>query len=1409
MKTNFQCIAIGLVAAALLGAALCPTADAQYMDPAFGPPSQGMGAALPNGALDGPLWLRYTPTTDGLGFDNSYTTLGGLLPLWNASGDGIWFTQAQGHVSSEGRLFANLGFGGRIYEHGIRRTFGLSAWFDYDGDRYENFGHDFYALGVTFDSFGDKLDFHINGYCPIKDEYTLGGPEPCFVGNQIVLVQGIDAGLRGTDFEAGLRLPFATIVDPRAYVGGYFYGSHSIDPFLGLSTRVEIHPSEWTTAQVRVTTDEQFGVSTMFNFELHMGGRRHRPAYDRITEPVHRNDHIVRYHQDPQFAINPLTGQPYQVYHVNNDPLLPASGQGTFESPFTTLAQAEMASAPADVILVYGRAINFRDQREASDFGGTYTGGIVLKDNQKLYGTGITFVIRNGELRALSPVVNQLSTAFVTAGDDDTLRQLIAGVAFGSATGGGAGQTADLHGVGTLGDFVLTPEIVQRLRAFVSDPVRGAENAAFLAAAGIPVAPDIVLCSLDNLQPTITNPGGIGVRLANNNEVANVRVTGSNIGIFGDGITNFNIHDNRTRTDLDTENTINGVVQDGGIDNNVAGGILLQNVRGQGRIVNNTISDNNRPNPPRTPDVPYADGVEISVTGADSLNLRIAGNEINRNDTGVRLISNTSGVVAAGFQDNFTNNNVNDGINILGLGTGLLVVNMAGGPRDPFTGEPLLAQRDPITGIPIGPFNVFQDPITGELRPARSIVTPPGAGAVPEERFASSLIDAANGNVLFNVASTQSNTNGDINKLPDTNGNGRGFFADIVNGQFQLVIDRAQFVNNDSSFFPRYGAIQLNVEPQVTRASARMDRVVVMGTGLHDSIPRVSIDPVGVATTADGFLDAGSGIRIVTNPGLTSIHQFAIDNSEISFNFSDGIKFLMLTEGLRTAAIPEGIAVLRVQNNLIASNVGIADDNGAGADPNATVLTYLNNLNDYDSPGNLAPFPVGLLSNPHLKNEFTNNINGSGLVVRAKGTDNAFFLLNILDNQIVFNEFDQVNLAFAGRGNIDYVPSPQPGAPPVVPPVPLTPVRVYDPIIRDPINDTPLASALSPDTFGVNATVIMDNNRIGVGVLATPTGLGAYDDAVKVVLLDGSKVQMRISNNLLVAGDGRSVATPFAGTTLLGPGNIPLPPPLTLPPPTVILTASLPGQPAVDRGYDTAIEIDTWDTSRLALVVDNNDITAAFVGTTAWQDGGLTIQSHENSILATRITRNRINEVLDSSSLLTGGAAINLLAEGNSQMIAFVTDNDLENRNGISNAYFEATSADNAMMCLQLLDNNGEAGQSQQLSQTLTLDGFANPPTGPIGDAFFLVQTELSTFEIEPTRGTNHETIFPESLSIETAVLAFAGPGPILPTSDLVQFGNVPSGSCETRVRALQALGFPFDLGFPGLFNFDPPVIHP
>ena len=79
-------------------------------------------------------------------------------------------------------------------------------------------------------------------------------------------------------------------------------------------------------------------------------------------------------------AIDPATGKPWQVWFVDNT----SRSAGTFQSPFPTLAQAEAASSPNDIIYVF-----------PGD--GTTTGmdtGITLQDGQKLFGSSITHKIK-------------------------------------------------------------------------------------------------------------------------------------------------------------------------------------------------------------------------------------------------------------------------------------------------------------------------------------------------------------------------------------------------------------------------------------------------------------------------------------------------------------------------------------------------------------------------------------------------------------------------------------------------------------------------------------------------------------------------------------------------------------------------------------------------------------------------------------------------------------------------------------------------------------------------------------------------------------------------------------------------------------------------------------------------------
>lgn len=65
-----------------------------------------------------------------------------------------------------------------------------------------------------------------------------------------------------------------------------------------------------------------------------------------------RNEHVVRAHQAPVVAVNPETGTPWRVIHVDNSATAP--GNGHAESPFTTLPPAELAAAnPYDIVYVH------------------------------------------------------------------------------------------------------------------------------------------------------------------------------------------------------------------------------------------------------------------------------------------------------------------------------------------------------------------------------------------------------------------------------------------------------------------------------------------------------------------------------------------------------------------------------------------------------------------------------------------------------------------------------------------------------------------------------------------------------------------------------------------------------------------------------------------------------------------------------------------------------------------------------------------------------------------------------------------------------------------------------------------------------------------------------------------------
>ena len=128
-----------------------------------------------------------------------------------------------------------------------------------------------------------------------------------------------------------------------------------VDPFAGGRFRAGFQLINGIQLAAEINHDERFDTTGALNLVFNFGGYRHGRGSEyaglaRDLEQYARNDHIVRFSQDLIVATNPLTGQAFNVIHANNTQL--GIGDGSVESPFATLAEAEAASSVDDVIFV-------------------------------------------------------------------------------------------------------------------------------------------------------------------------------------------------------------------------------------------------------------------------------------------------------------------------------------------------------------------------------------------------------------------------------------------------------------------------------------------------------------------------------------------------------------------------------------------------------------------------------------------------------------------------------------------------------------------------------------------------------------------------------------------------------------------------------------------------------------------------------------------------------------------------------------------------------------------------------------------------------------------------------------------------------------------------------------------------
>ena len=353
-KLSLVCVALAFCAAIV--------ADAQLVQgqvPGLGDQVQEPGtfrrvASDINIGAPGRVWLETNLADAGLGYQGSYVTLGGKTRLFEDYFDGRWLGEARVHHSLEdgGGFFANIGIE-RVFtleSAGANIVFG--GFYDFDGDEQGSFAHTFSQVGVNAAIKTKNWDLVGNGYFPVgvTDHET-----DCFFGNNLLTQFGIDSALQGFDVTLRLRPKQLAFANGTLDVGGYGYNSDLVRFFGGGRLALGFQTKRGIMVGGEINHDDRFGTTGVISLGYVFGAQGARgddhSMLARDFESTLRNDHIVRFNQGVVLAIDPDTGAAYNVVHVDNT-RDPADSDGSFESPFATLADAEAASGVGDIIFV-------------------------------------------------------------------------------------------------------------------------------------------------------------------------------------------------------------------------------------------------------------------------------------------------------------------------------------------------------------------------------------------------------------------------------------------------------------------------------------------------------------------------------------------------------------------------------------------------------------------------------------------------------------------------------------------------------------------------------------------------------------------------------------------------------------------------------------------------------------------------------------------------------------------------------------------------------------------------------------------------------------------------------------------------------------------------------------------------
>lgn len=327
----------------------------------------------------------------GIGYKKNYTTASAQL-LPNFSDIYIPFLDLRAHRFDDEKWAANLGIGCRYFSENLSSIFGSYFYYDFRQSQKKNYRQ----AGIGFEWFFNSIELRLNGYIPLgktsgsySNRLFLG-----FHGHHYLIGQKKEIELGGADIEAGYKFFSGRLGDFYAGIGGYVLSSSS-KKTAGVQGCVSAHFLRYFTLDLKGSHDSLFHsrFQGKLTFSIPLGGKSKDGSEEyfsftkKIHQPVQRREIIALDKKSRTWSANdPSEGNtPLNFIFVDNS--LKEEGKGTFESPYNSLSLAENNSKTEDILYVY-----------AGD--GTSKGmdqGIVLKDQQRLLGSGVPQLISSNE----------------------------------------------------------------------------------------------------------------------------------------------------------------------------------------------------------------------------------------------------------------------------------------------------------------------------------------------------------------------------------------------------------------------------------------------------------------------------------------------------------------------------------------------------------------------------------------------------------------------------------------------------------------------------------------------------------------------------------------------------------------------------------------------------------------------------------------------------------------------------------------------------------------------------------------------------------------------------------------------------------------------------------------------------